>query len=232
MSRKRRREEQLESGSDSFLDIVANIVGILIILIVIAGVRMSRAPVVTQTETDPVETLSEPTFQLTPPAPLDETPREPIPTSPASPRLQLATTTLGQPRELEWHVPSSPDGETTKDDEMIALRERQQSAINRVAMLKTQIATLEETLAKSSEQQERLAPQIASARSRLATLESAAAETGRARQGVLNRVQAIENQASQRDTLEHRIVPVGRLVDGREWHFELRDNKIAFIPIE
>lgn len=44
MSRQRRHQESGEFGSDSFLDIVANIVGILIILIVIAGVRMSQAP--------------------------------------------------------------------------------------------------------------------------------------------------------------------------------------------
>ena len=31
-------------GSDSFLDVVANIVGILIILIVVVGVRVARAP--------------------------------------------------------------------------------------------------------------------------------------------------------------------------------------------
>lgn len=35
-----------EFGSDSFLDIIANIVGILIILIVIAGVKVARQPVI------------------------------------------------------------------------------------------------------------------------------------------------------------------------------------------
>ena len=44
MSRRRGTSQQAV-GDDSFLDIVANIVGILIILIVVAGVRASRAPV-------------------------------------------------------------------------------------------------------------------------------------------------------------------------------------------
>jgi hypothetical protein len=35
---------ELEFGSDSFLDIIANIVGILIILIVVAGVKVARQP--------------------------------------------------------------------------------------------------------------------------------------------------------------------------------------------
>ena len=42
---RRRETSQQAVGDDSFLDIVANIVGILIILIVVAGVRASRAPV-------------------------------------------------------------------------------------------------------------------------------------------------------------------------------------------
>lgn len=62
MSR-RRGPTELQVGNDSFLDIVANIVGILIILIVVAGVRVSRAPVSTvaeepgspATQTEPVD---------------------------------------------------------------------------------------------------------------------------------------------------------------------------------
>ncbi len=46
MSRKNRDNEQ-SFGSDAFLDVIANIVGILIILIVVAGVKVSRAPLIT-----------------------------------------------------------------------------------------------------------------------------------------------------------------------------------------
>ena len=41
----RKNHSELDFGSDSFLDIIANIVGILIILIVIAGVKVMRQPV-------------------------------------------------------------------------------------------------------------------------------------------------------------------------------------------
>ena len=44
MSR-RRTSDDIEFGSDSFLDIVANIVGILIILIVVAGIKASATPI-------------------------------------------------------------------------------------------------------------------------------------------------------------------------------------------
>ncbi|MCA9063846.1 MAG: hypothetical protein KDA96_12325, partial [Planctomycetaceae bacterium] len=46
MSR-RPAESELQFGSDSFLDVIANIVGILIILTVIVGLRVARQPVLT-----------------------------------------------------------------------------------------------------------------------------------------------------------------------------------------
>lgn len=51
MSRRRPDTDQ-EFGSDSFLDIIANIVGILIILIVVAGIKVARQPL-TETTTEP-----------------------------------------------------------------------------------------------------------------------------------------------------------------------------------
>lgn len=59
--RRRRTGENPESGQDSFLDIVSNMVGILIILVMIAGVRIGDAvpPVESSPET-PVESPEEP----------------------------------------------------------------------------------------------------------------------------------------------------------------------------
>ena len=65
MSRKRQDEDHF--GSDSFLDVLANIVGILIILIVSAAARVQRgpepppAPVVAATEEAPPVLLPTPT---------------------------------------------------------------------------------------------------------------------------------------------------------------------------
>ena len=55
--RNRRAKEDAASGHDSFLDIVANIVGILIILVMVVGVRARNAPVQASTETENVEPL-------------------------------------------------------------------------------------------------------------------------------------------------------------------------------
>ena len=47
MSRRKSTGDQ-EFGSDSFLDIIANIVGILIILIVVAGLRVAQQPAIAE----------------------------------------------------------------------------------------------------------------------------------------------------------------------------------------
>lgn len=85
----RRKQADMDFGSDSFLDIIANIVGILIILIVIAGVRVSQEAVNVESseskseshvaalpsKPDPKQQDREPGFLPPVPAP----PREPGP---------------------------------------------------------------------------------------------------------------------------------------------------------
>ena len=58
MSRRKPREE-MEFGSDSFLDVVANVVGILIILMVLAGILAKTAPV-NLTEEEPAPAAATP----------------------------------------------------------------------------------------------------------------------------------------------------------------------------
>jgi len=74
-------------GSDSFLDIIANLVGILIVLIVLAGLRAGRAPVESEltAETDllatsapPQPVVSEPEPVPSPAPPIESAPEPPI----------------------------------------------------------------------------------------------------------------------------------------------------------
>ncbi len=48
----REKHDDIEFGSDSFLDVVANIVGILIILIVVAGIKAGATPVTVERVAD------------------------------------------------------------------------------------------------------------------------------------------------------------------------------------
>ncbi len=98
----RRKKEEMQFGSDSFLDVIANIVGILIILIVIAGVRVSQQAAEEQEEdataTAPQSILAEGNGNYVPPVPLPpllpQTPEpEPILTD-AIPLNPLATSAI------------------------------------------------------------------------------------------------------------------------------------------
>lgn len=79
----KRKQQEAGFGSDSFLDILCNMVGILVILIVIAGMRVSRAPVVLPDLMAKVEALIPPTV-------LDD-PVE-----------------LGEPKTMQWAVEAAP----------------------------------------------------------------------------------------------------------------------------
>lgn len=62
----RRNQDELIPGSDSFLDVMANMVGILIILVVVVGVRIEAAPT-----DEPLVATPPPAEQPAPPPPVE-----------------------------------------------------------------------------------------------------------------------------------------------------------------
>ncbi len=74
----REKGDDIEFGSDSFLDVVANIVGILIILIVVAGIKAGAAPVAAARVADYLRKHPAPA----PAARIGQTPTPAIPQSP------------------------------------------------------------------------------------------------------------------------------------------------------
>ena len=106
----RRREFEIMFGSDSFLDVVANIVGILIILIVIAGVRVSQAPPKPKRSIiSPVPILELPGDStpppVSPPSDLESIAPEPILADVASePEAPIVSSPLVPPPELVGRV--------------------------------------------------------------------------------------------------------------------------------
>ena len=124
MSRRRQNGEQ-EFGSDSFLDIIANIVGILIILIVIAGMKVARQPAARTDTVD--EKLASIQQSLEPNSPsataaiedsvpddalladFPELPEVSLPEEPANPLTRLDTNPFANPDSL--NLPSGDDTE-------------------------------------------------------------------------------------------------------------------------
>lgn len=236
--------DDLAFGSDSFLDVVANIVGILIILIVVAGLRVSQAPVVEAT--DPVETpqiesqptvVSEPPILESPeiepieivtlptPAPEPEPPR-PIP-NPFSDPLPLPL----------------PRPDPTPPPELVARAEELEETIRTLAARATDGQNRQRTL---QDQLSGSAPQLSGLQRALAETESdrnelerearSLAATMSIREQTLSELQAelltARADGPETEVLSHRMTPVGRAVTGPELHFRLEGNRVSVVPVD
>lgn len=224
MSR-RHAKPQLSFGSDSFLDIVANIVGILIILIVVAGVRVSRIPVAEAHQSVAEE---EPTPLLLPPAPDVEDDQE----STAGAAVDTAATEPSEPP-----APVEPPAElVAKAQELKAQRsaldQKIQSAARKLRLGEKQVATVETQLASTKEKLRRA--QDALERRRAQSVQSRAAfeelrsELAELEQHLLE----AENEKVPTQQIAHRLTPVSREVDGPELHFHLAQDRVAPVPVE
>jgi len=236
-----RKESNLESGSDSFLDIIANIVGILIILIVIAGVRVSQMPataerepvveepqpVVVEIPPPPVlevalgEATDQPDADILPPEPppqVVELPPEPDPEPPKpiepSPQLLADITLLDQ--ELKQFSQNAAE----MDQQLEDLKAAQQQAAQDAKTIKDQaqqaLASLDALTTRLAKQKQ----EISNDQTHLALL----AEEIEA--------QAHSNDEPEVKKLMVRMTPVSQIVEGEEYHFRLADNRVSFVPLK
>lgn len=229
----RRREFKIMFGSDSFLDVVANIVGILIILIVIAGVRVGQAPAKPRTSPGlglPVE--------LTPPEP-----QVPIESEVLTPEPILAEVTPEPEMPSEPETPPEPLPPLVPPQELVGQVQELEAEI---AALTLESRKLGDSLASSNRLQTDLDQRLQTARSlledRQAELKVTANRDAQQKQDLeltrqalarlLAQVKDLEQKSPPVSTLQHRITPVSRTVLGRELHFRLEKNRVAEVPIE
>ncbi len=228
----RRPRSELQFGSDSFLDVVANIVGILIILIVIAGLRVSQAPVrVARPESVPSAAVEPP---LTPfPEPENEPPSleivEEISTEPA-PLHQVKTVPSLEPVPLEpppTLVRRADDlkaeiDQLTRDyraaaDETAAARQTETEWNERLARVRSQVQTREQQAGE-------LADDLEIQRTSIRQLKSTA-ET------LLRQIDEEERKNPPVEALEHRVTPLSRVIHSHEQHYRLSANRVSEVPI-
>ncbi len=242
MSRRRPKGE-LQFGSDSFLDVVANIVGILIILIVIAGLHVSKIPVVflppgTPLSDEPLsdsahyaraktheseEVYKEPqTQELTIQEPEEEPELEPepqaMPVRPPLPELVVPQELVEMTKELETVLAS-----ITKEELALAARV-QQSSLQQVKLTERQKA-VQEMLAVSTQQLDASKMRKAKA---VADLELARKDLER----LARQIEEIEDKPANVQTLEHKITPISRVVNGNEKHYRLERNRVSEVPVD
>ena len=233
MSRRRPKGE-LQFGSDSFLDVVANIVGILIILIVIAGLRVSQTPVVVMPAAHP--STSEPSS--TPVASVPSTVTEDVLEAKAPP-----TTVVPPPQKTESRPVRSPLPGVIVPQELVDLTGSLEAEIT---SLRREDASLEADLNRSSLQHNELIERQKAIRAMLAqstgerdamqkravALEADLALARESLSRLTQQVAALEDKTVNVKTLEHKITPISRAVNGREKHYRLERNRVAEVPVD
>jgi hypothetical protein len=229
----RESHDDLAFGSDSFLDVVANIVGILIILIVVAGLRVSRTPVISNAA--PVE-----------PALADRQPSV-VPEEDAAP-AEPDWGAWFPPAELVPPEPApmavlQPPPEPTPPPDLVARAEQLRAGI---ATVRSRIAAAQQRRKSMSDQGSRGLPQLAGlqralddARDKRTELQQQSRELAAAvstRERELSNLQAelLTRLAGgpKTEVLSHRVTPIGRVVSGPELHFRLEGNRVSVVPID
>jgi len=222
----RRTAEEPSFSSDSFLDIVCNLVGILIILIIVAGLRVSRAPVVlTDDETAPdapdaavreavvdvaainMKEVAE-WLELAPAAPVDAPPPE----EPPSDLMEQAEDL----RRMAVVVAA----EQAKLDSQAADVQRQLVATDE--QLRNMLEEIETTEIEARQIESEADDAAASVR----TLEAEAAQ-------LASQAAALAEDSAQAEVLKHRVTPISRQVREKdELHFRLWGNSVSVVPME
>jgi hypothetical protein len=155
MIRRRRPTREIEFSFDSFLDLVANVVGIILRLILVAwiGARSYKA-IVPPSPSPPPPARSEP-------APLPE------PTDPRLVLLQQRRRTLAQ----EW-----TESERQREEQRREIRRRQQSLHEQLACLREQEEALQKDQSDASKQVKQTTATVQAARLSVADLEKRSAK--------------------------------------------------------
>ncbi len=210
MSRGRAHDE-MEFGSDSFLDVVANIVGILIILIVVAGIRAGTSPVTAEHVAAYLRAHAKGT--AAPPA------RAPGAASESAPVVVPVSADVARKAESLRTKLASTRKEVESGVAALEGVAQQESA------LKRRVEEAAKSLEVASAELARKQQEAIEAKSRLAQL----------RTGLLQ-VETDIKQAQQTQPptkrIEHQLTPLSREIQGKEIHFRLLGNKVAYLPIE
>jgi hypothetical protein len=244
---------ETQFSSDSFLDIIANLVGILIILILLGGLAASRAPV----EEEPVAEV--PAFEPPPVVPPEEPSPLPAATTESAPLLAsiekpqttrphftptLVEPPLKQPAEPE---PESKPALTAAEAARQAAQFERQLAALKGRLTEYDVATAAKQLQSTQSQ---LAQQAAAMRElqQVLVAEEAAARTSvtrlsetdgeyqslRARLIAANReLQELATAEPQTERLDLRINPIGRRdARAKELLFLVSGKESLYLPIE
>ena len=227
MARAKRHQSDDEVGHDAFLDIVANLVGILVILIMVLGVRAQNAWQVSMAdrETDDQATQRSAEHEST------DAPLEPATDAIGSDEL-IATTNVSAPQPLpDFATPralaESIRADAHEIDQHIEVVERNIALQkHRRDRLLLQVSEREQAL---SEQRVQLSQQELEAE-KIKT-ELAAATTKLAHLQQQSTTYLSRSTEPETEIITHRPTPLAKKVLGEEEFFQLADRRIVHVPM-
>ncbi len=229
----RRRVGQSDLGfeSDSFLDIIANIVGILIILIVVAGMRVSNAPILpalemkaaAASEDDDVQQQKPPELAVVGPSESLDAENPVLPTlepvipeteAPQEPSPQL----LGLVTSLQQEVAALDEQTAHTDQQLLQLQFNERQSQQQLAAAAAAFSAETSALKKQKHKTGLLQAKLEKSRGEVRKLRLRLAKAER------------EKQPTQ--IIRHKLTPISRVVEGQEAHFHLARNRVALIPLD
>lgn len=184
-----RREQSPEieaAGQDSFLDVTTNIVGILIILVVVVGLRAKNSP------------------------------KE---VGQSNEVLQAAMADLSrQTASIQYDIVRLSQ-ETEQVQQETAARMQQCTVLaTAIAAAEKEISDRRSQLDVAEKEDFDLQRQLADARSAVDLKQA--------------EIQQVSAQKTTVQEVKHYPTPISRTVFGRELHYELREGKVAYVPID
>ncbi|MEX1229715.1 MAG: hypothetical protein WEB58_05725 [Planctomycetaceae bacterium] len=248
MSRRKQRGE-LDIGSDSFLDIIANMVGILIILIVLAGLQVKDLPLAKLMSASSPDPHKKPAAAspVAPDEPADA-PEETVvetPTlieEPADDVAVAAVPRLTMENEESRPAATSPPPEemTTELNEQLAgIRSELEQSDETIARLQNEFLNSRHRTLGLQERKQQLQTALEDAEK---VIEQRREDYERARfkldgvKGDYLNLQAEVDKALREKPpakkVEHSLTAVSQEVLGEEWHFRVQGNQIAYVPVK
>ncbi|MCG8653926.1 MAG: hypothetical protein MI861_29070 [Pirellulales bacterium] len=203
MSRSERKRSKLELGHDAFLDIVANLVGILIILVVVLGSQSTAVIEEIQAKT------KERSNQVAPES-----------SEPLASDQQMSELLQYSMRAAAAQRDSNRLEKTIKQyDARIEFRNRQRAGLLDL------LAKAEEAWQRKQQELDQRDTELARRNSEFNAVTKKLAELKGERM-------RLENQPEEVVAVTHLPTPMARTVFGEELHFRLKNNLLSVVPIE
>jgi hypothetical protein len=198
-----RHHQSLEPGQDSFLDIVANLVGILIILIAVIGVQTKQAMMVEgpdDGETDATEELRQEMEERT-----------------VAAEQMLASFQLEE-QSIESDINQKLNALRRQNLE-VKFRETERDRLNYVVTaVSREIAERKSKLTQKQQEAVQLQQNLAMAQDEAKQLDRMLYDA--------------EQQKQSSVVLRHLPTPMAKTVFGKELHFRLHNGRIAYVPFD